>query len=61
MTVKTEGGTTIRWLPRQGRPVRSIEWVSQTIIKVIAFLPIYVAIIVTILLLLQIYVISVFL
>lgn len=61
MTLKTEGGNTIRWLPRQGRPLRTIDWISQTIIKVVAFLPIYVAILVTILLLLQIYVISVFL
>lgn len=61
MTSRFEGEhTPIRWLPKHGRPLRAIEWVSQTLVKIVAFLPIYVAIVVTIVLLLQIYLLSSF-
>lgn len=36
-----------RWLPRHGEPLCIGEWFSQSIIKLIAFLPVYVAIIAT--------------
>jgi hypothetical protein len=39
-----------RWLPRQGEPLCIAEWVSQNVVKIIAFLPVYTAIIVTIML-----------
>lgn len=44
-----------RWLPRQGKPLSIAEWISQTMIKVIAYLPIYTAIVVTLVLLVQLF------
>lgn len=48
-------GEPFRWLPRHGDPSCVLEWLSQKLIKVIAFLPVYVAIVVTMSLLLQIF------
>lgn len=45
----------IRWLPRNGEPFSVAERTSQIIIKTIAYLPIYIAIIVTAVLLVQIF------
>lgn len=36
-----------RWLPRQGEPLCLAELVSQSLIKAIAYLPIYTAIVAT--------------
>lgn len=38
----------IRWLPRQGEPFCVLEYISQTIIRNIAYFPIYTAVIVTV-------------
>lgn len=43
------------WLPRQGNPISRMEWIVQTTIKVIAFLPVYTAIVVTLILLLHVF------
>jgi hypothetical protein len=43
------------WLPRQGVPLNNYERFSQTAIKVIAWLPVYTAIVVTLVLLLEIF------
>lgn len=48
-------GTKFRWLPRDGRPRCVAEWLSQAAVKAVAFAPIYIAIIVTIALVLQIW------
>lgn len=37
-----------RWLPQHGDPFCLLEWLSQSIVKLIAYLPVYVAIVVTI-------------
>lgn len=50
---------SFRWLPRQGRPSSVLEWLSQTTVKIIAWLPIYIAIVVTIILLVQLYLLSI--
>lgn len=44
-----------RWLPRHGDPFCVVEWFSQKTIKSVAYLPIYTAIIVTLVLLVQIF------
>lgn len=44
-----------RWLPRQGEPSCVVEWISQTVIKIIAYLPVYTAIVVTLVLLVQLF------
>lgn len=44
-----------RWLPRHGEPLCIAEWVSHQIVRSLAFLPIYSAIVVTITLLLVIF------
>lgn len=45
----------LRLLPRHGEPFCLLEWVTQKTVKVVAYLPIYTAIIVTIVLLLEIF------
>ena len=45
-------GRPFRWLPRHGKPIRRLECLMQTTIKVVAFLPVYTAIVVTLMLLL---------
>lgn len=48
-------GRPFRWLPRQGEPWCVAEWLAQAIIKTLAFVPVYIAIIVTLTLLIQIF------
>lgn len=43
------------WLPRQGAPLSNAEKLVQNAVKVCAFLPVYTAIVVTIVLLLEIF------
>jgi hypothetical protein len=38
---------SFRWLPRQGEPSCIGEWFTQCFIRVVAFLPVYTAIVVT--------------
>lgn len=45
---RTPVDAPFRWLPRHGDPSCVIEWVSQNMIRSVAFLPIYTAIVVTI-------------
>lgn len=45
----------LRWLPRHGEPFCMVEWMSQKVISSLAFLPVYTAIIVTLVLLVQIF------
>lgn len=42
----------IRWLPRHGEPYCVLEWISQMLVRAVAFLPVYTAIIATLTLLL---------
>lgn len=44
-----------RWLPRHGDPSCVVEWFSQRSIKALAYLPVYTAIIVTIVLIVQLF------
>ena len=44
-----------RWLPRHGEPSCYLELTSQRVIKALALLPIYTAVIVTIVLLVQVF------
>lgn len=48
-------GQPFRWLPRQGPPSWIGEWLSQAIVKALAYLPIYTSIIVTLIILLQLF------
>ena len=48
-------GGPFRVLPRHGEPFSVYEWVTQKTIKTIAFLPIYTAIIVTLVLMIQVF------
>jgi len=45
----------IRWLPRHGSPQNMFEWICQTAIRIVAFLPVYIAIVVTLILLIEIF------
>lgn len=36
-----------RWLPRHGEPACVAEWLSQSTLRVVAYLPVYTAIIAT--------------
>lgn len=42
---------SFRWLPKHGEPKRILEFISQAIVKITAFLPLYVTVVVTITLL----------
>jgi hypothetical protein len=52
------GNSSFHWLPSQGKPASVLEWVLQKLIKLIAWFPIYIVLVLTILLLLQIYVLA---
>jgi hypothetical protein len=43
-----------RWLPRQGEPSCIGEWLSQQTIRLVAWLPIYIALIVTLIIVIQV-------
>lgn len=47
--------SSFRWLPKHGKPSSVFEWLSQNFVKLIAWLPVYIAIVVTLIFLLQIY------
>lgn len=44
-----------RWLPRHGKPTRGLERLTQGTVRGLAMLPVYTALIVTLVLLLQIF------
>lgn len=44
-----------RWLPKHGEPLCVGEWVSQTFVRTFAYLPVYTAIVVTVVLLIQLF------
>jgi hypothetical protein len=48
-------GQPFRWLPRHGEPICIAEWMSQKVIRGVAFLPIYTAVVVTIALIAQLW------
>jgi hypothetical protein len=48
-------GHPIRWLPRHGEPVCILEWIAQHLIKILAWTPVYIAVIVTLTLVVQIF------
>jgi hypothetical protein len=43
------------WLPRQGAPISKTDRCIQNTVKVVAFLPVYTAIIVTLVLLVEVF------
>lgn len=52
---KCNHGEPFRWLPRHGEPFCVAEWLSQSVIKVLACLPVYTALVVTATLLMVIF------
>jgi hypothetical protein len=46
---------SFRWLPRHGNPRSIYECISQNLVKLIAYLPVYTAIVVTLVLVIQIF------
>lgn len=42
-----------RWLPRHGPPVCVVEWLAQALVRLTAWLPFYIALVVTLILLVQ--------
>lgn len=42
----------LRWLPRHGEPFCVIEWFIQAIARILVYLPVYISIVVTIMLIL---------
>lgn len=55
MTSERHAGTPIRWLPRHGYPRSNGEWILQKAIQTIAFLPVYTALVVTLVLLVLVF------
>lgn len=51
LSLKPDPDQPFRWLPRQGDPMCIGEWISQGLIKIVAYLPIYTAIVATLVLL----------
>ncbi len=45
----------VRWLPRHGAPYCVLEWTTQHAVKILALLPVYTAIVVTLVLLMVIF------
>jgi hypothetical protein len=54
-TLEAEAMSTIRWLPRHGDPETKTERVMQQLVKIVAFLPVYTAIVVTLTLLVLVF------
>lgn len=48
-------GRPVRWLPRHGDPYCVLEWTSQRAIKTLALLPVYIALVVTVMLMIMIF------
>lgn len=48
-------GQPFRWLPRHGQPMCTGELIAQTVVKALAWLPLYTAIIVTLCLLVLVF------
>lgn len=44
-----------RWVPRQGKPRCIAEWASQALVRFLAFLPVYIAVVVSIILVIVIW------
>lgn len=55
LTWKPAHDEPFRWLPRHGAPLCIAEWFSQSVIKFVAYLPVYTALVVTITLLVVIF------
>lgn len=50
LTLRPAQGQPFRWLPKHGEPLCIGEWASQHIVRFFAFLPVYSAIVGTIIL-----------
>lgn len=55
MALRPTHGKPLRWLPRQGEPSCIVEWLSQRVVIALAYAPIYVAVVVTLTLLILIF------
>lgn len=53
LSLTPKRGHPLRWLPRHGAPVCIVEWLSQRTITGLARLPIYTAVIVTAIIVIQ--------
>lgn len=47
MTLTTASGESFRWLPRHGQPSCVGEWISQVLVRCLAWAPLYTAVVVT--------------
>lgn len=54
LTLRPAPGQPFRWLPRQGEPLCIGEWASQHVVRFFAYLPVYTAIIVTFVIIIQV-------
>lgn len=55
LTLRPAHGQPFRWLPRHGDPLCVGEWASQHIVRFFAYLPVYTAVVVTIVVVIQIW------
>ena len=50
-----DGLSQVRWLPRHGEPLCILDWVSQSTVRLLAWLPFYTALIVTLMLAIELF------
>lgn len=55
MTLRPAHGQPFRWLPKQGEPLCIGEWVSQHVVRFFAYLPVYIAVVVTVIVIIQVF------
>lgn len=55
LTFRPAHGQPFRWLPKQGEPLCIAEWASQHIVRFLAYLPVYTAFVVTLVIVIQIF------
>lgn len=55
LTLLPAQGQPFRWLPRHGQPSCIGEWASQHVVRFLAWLPVYSALVITAVLIIQIW------
>lgn len=54
LTFRPQTDRPFRWLPRHGAPICVAEWMAQALVRLTAWLPFYIALVVTVILVVQV-------
>lgn len=48
-------GERFRWFPRHGEPLCIGEWLTQHVVRFVSYLPVYIAIVVSLIIIIQVF------